>query len=155
MSLSVQKLRGNPATALGFVTVPTPGTPVNLMVNLDANNNNAPGTPNPPPGAFPSTKTEYSPNCRGFSVQGYQPGNNNNGMIPNTGNIYLLMFPSPGGSGNLTDTGCMLKVIGPTEDFFFPPDGRGQEMFSLYNYRLDADVAGEGGLITAWGGGLA
>jgi hypothetical protein len=138
MSLSVQKMRGGPFWPLGFVQVANNGTPVCIMANVDANNNNAPGTP-----SVPGQSSEYSPSFRGLGIQGYKPGNNNNGMVANTGNVYLLAAPA-GGSGNRSDSGSIVKVIAPGQDFFYPPEALGIDRFSPYTLYLDADVNGEG-----------
>lgn len=150
MALSVQKLRGS-AVSLGFVAVANNGTVASLAVNVDANNANAPGTVFPAPPQFPGTQTEFSGSFRGFHIQGYKPGNNNNGMVVNTGNIYLMQAPSPGGSGNRSDSGAMIAVIAGGADYFFPPDGTGNTRFSPYTLYLDADVNGEGGLVAGYG----
>ena len=153
MALSVQKLRNAPVTSLGFVTVATPGTPVPLSINIDANNTNAPGTANPPPAQFPSTGTEWSPNFRGFAISGFKPGANNNGMVPNSGYVYLLTAPAAGGSGNRSDSGSIVGVILPGTSFFFPPSGTSLDLFSPYTLYLDADTANDGGLVVAYGAG--
>jgi hypothetical protein len=152
MALSVQSLRGSPICSLGFVKVTTSGTPVPLSINIDANNTNAPGTANPPPASFPGPGMEWTPVFRGFAVQGFKPGSGNNGMVANTGNIYLLMAAA-GGTGNKNDSGAIVKVIQPSGDYFFPSPNPGCDMFSPYYLYLDADVSGEGGLVTAYGGG--
>lgn len=152
MARSVQQTRGGPFWPLGFVAVANNGTQVCIATNIDANNLNSPNTPNPPNGIFPSTKTEYTPAFRGLGFQGYKPGNNNNGMIPNSGNVYILVGPA-GGNGNRADSGAMIKVLGPGQDFFYPPPGTALDMVSPYFLYLDADVDGEGALVVGYGGG--
>lgn len=152
MALSVQKLRGQSATSLGFVQVATSGTPVPLSLNIDPTGINSPGTPNPPPAQFPGPGTEWSPAFRSFHVQGYKPGSNNNGMVVNAGNIYLMMAAA-GGPGNRSDSGAIIAVIAAGADYFFPPGGTSLDMFSPYYLYLDADNSGDGGLVAAYGGG--
>lgn len=153
MSLSVQKLRNASITSLGFVAVASSGTPVPLSYNVDPGNVNAPWTPNVPAGgAFPGVGTEYSPSFRGFHIQGFKPGVNNNGMVPNSGYIYLLSAAA-GGSGNRADSGAILGVIAPGSDFWFPPEATGGYVFSPYTLYLDADSSGDGGLVVGFGGG--
>jgi hypothetical protein len=152
MALSIQKLRGAPVCPLGFVKVVTSGVPVPLSVNIDANNVNAPGTATFPPGQYPGPATEFTPACRGISILGFKPNNNNSGTQPNSGNLYLLVSPSPGGAGNLSDYGCLVAIIGPAQSFFYPPEFS-PDMFSPYSLFLDSDVSGEGGFVVAYGGG--
>jgi len=137
--------------SLGFVAVANNGTPVCLAHNIDANNTNSPSTAFPAPPTFPGTQTEYSPTFQSFHVQGYKPGNNNSGMVVNTGNIYLMMAPAGNGSGNRTDSGAMIAVIPAGADYFFPPDGSQGLRFSPYYMYLDSDVDGEGGLVVGYG----
>ena len=153
MALSVQKLRGAAVTSLGYVNVPTPGTPVALSVNIDANNSNAPGTAFPPSAAGPAgTQTEYSPSFRGYTIWGYKPGAANNGMIVNTGNVYLLTAPAANGSGNRTDSGSIIAIIAAGNRYDFFPDGTGRSALTPYSLFLDSDNANDGGLVTAYGG---
>jgi hypothetical protein len=153
MALSVYKLRGGPVTPLGYINVPTAGTPVPLSANIDANNSNAPGTVFPPPsGIFPITQTEMTPAFRGFTIQAYKPAANNNGMVATSGNVYL-MAAAAGGSGNRTDSGAMIAVIPSGTEYTFPPEATGLTMFSPYYLYLDTDNNNDGGLVTAYGGG--
>jgi hypothetical protein len=146
MAFSIHRDRTGPEWPLGYVNDSNNGTPVCLMVNVDANNYGAPNS------GTNSNVPEYSSVCRAIGIQGYHPGNNNNGMVNNTGNIYLLRAPA-GGSGNRSDPGAMVKIIPPGGDFFFTIDGTGQTMFSPYNYFIDSDVNNEGALCTLYGMG--
>jgi hypothetical protein len=149
MALSIQKARGS-AVSLGFVNVPTIGTPVPLSTNIDSNNSNSPGNVSAPPPQFPGTQTESSPSFRAFHIQGFKPGANNNGMVVNSGNVYLLMAAA-GGAGNRSDSGSIIAVIAPGADYFFPPDGSGNTRFSPYYLYLDADSNNDGGLVAGYG----
>jgi hypothetical protein len=156
MANSVQKVRGLPICSLGFVQVATPGTVVPLSVNIDANNTNSPSTATGPVSSFPGPGQEYTPAFRGFHLQGFQPytGNNNSAprWQPNAGNVYLLMAAA-GGSGNRSDAGCVLGIITPGADFWWPPEGAALQMFSPYFLYLDSDSANDGALTVAFGGG--
>ena len=124
---------------LGSVVVPTPGTPVCVMVNVDPSNNNAPETPS-------SNKTaEYSPSCGGIGIQGYKAAANNNGMVVNTGNVYLCMRPTGNNAGGRADPGCILKVIPSGADLFYPIDPTGESRISPYSFFLDVDNANDSG----------
>lgn len=149
MPNSIQKLRGAAATPLGFVQVTTPGTPVCVMVNLDPANNNAPRTPTSSQQAYGSD-VPYSPAVRGLGFQGYKQVGGTS-VSPNAGNVYLLVAPSPGGSGNNQDTGAMVKVIPPGADYFYPPDGTNLDRFSPYYLWLDADNSGDGAIVVGYG----
>lgn len=140
---------------LGFVAVATPGTPVNIMVNVDANNVNAPGSSTGIPGT-PAIAAEYTPRCHKVFIQGFKPGNNNNGMIGNTGNVYVMRSLGPGnqnggGPGNRSDSGAMVFVVPPQGFATLPADEMDAATISPYRYSLDADVAGEGALVVLVG----
>ena len=146
MALSVQKDRSGPDWPLGFVQVAASGTPVSLMINVD------PAAVNSPGNATSSLSAEYTPVVRALAIQAMMPNSNNSGTQMTTGNIYL-MRAAAGGNGNLTDYGSIVRTIPPGSEFFFPPDGAGQIRFSPYRYYLDADVSGEGGMVTLYSDG--
>ena len=147
MPNSVIKKCGGPAWPLGCIVVPSPGTPVPLSSLIDANNNSAPGTPTL---GYPNAGNEYTPNLAGLSISGYhQGGNNNAAMVPNTGNIYLLVPKAGNGSGNASDAGCMVAIIPSTAQYFFPPDFFAG-LFSPYTLYLDADNANDAGLCVGY-----
>lgn len=146
MAFSVQKDRSGPDWPLGYVQVATSGVPVSLMKNIDPSGVNSPGN------ATTALSAEYTPVVRGIAIQAMMPNANNSGTQPTTGNIYL-MRTAAGGNGNLTDFGSIVKTIPSGSDFFFPPDGAGQIRFSPYRYYLDADISGEGGLVTLYSDG--
>ncbi len=135
---------------LGFVAVANNGTPVNIMHNVDPNNNNAPGT------ASNSNTSEYSPRCHKIFFQGYKPGNNNNGMVTNGGNIYILRSLGPGngnsgGAENRSDSGAMVEILPPGGQAVLPADEFDQATISPYRYTIDSDIDGEGALVTLIG----
>ena len=152
MALSVFQIPNGVEWPLGFVAVASNGTPVNIMHNVDPNNNNAPGqTTN-------NNTAEYTPRCHKISFQGFQPGNNNNGMQPNQGYVYILraLGPPPGnnnsgGPQDRTDSGAMVYVLPPGGQAILPADEIDRAAISPYVYTLDCDVDGDGALVTLLG----
>lgn len=152
MSQSIQKQPGGPVWPLGFIQVASNGTPVCIMHNVDANNVNSPATPNPPPAQFPGPGAEYTRTFKGLSVYGFQPGNGNVGMVPNVGNVYLLLAAAGGGAGNRTDAGSIVGIIPPGTNYFYPPPNPGSDRFSPYFLYIDADTNNDGAIIVGLGG---
>jgi len=157
MALSVFQNPQGTDWPLGFVKVAAIGTPVNIMVNVDSNNNNAPWTATKGPGN-PAISSEYTPRCHKITFQGYQPGANNNGMVPNSDVVYILrsLGPSPGnnnsgGPGNRSDSGAMLYVLQPGGAVTLPADEMDRAPISPYLYVLDANSNGDGALVTLLG----
>lgn len=143
MALSVQKTIGGPMWPLGYVNVAAAGTPVNLMVNVDPSNNNSPETPT-------STKSPglgTAPTCHKIILQGFHPGANNNGMVINSGYVYL-MGAAAGGTGNRSDSGAMLGVIVPGATYTWPASEMELDTISPYRFFLDSDANNEGCLAT-------
>lgn len=138
---------------LGFVQVANNGTPVNIMVNVDANNVNAPWA-SPGPSGSGISRAEYSPTCRKVTLQGVMPAANNaGGMILNTGNVYILRALGPGnqnsgGPGNRSDPGAMLYTLFPGGAVTVPGPELDGPVISPYRYTIDSDVDGEGALVT-------
>lgn len=138
---------------LGYVNVTANGTPVNIMVNVDPSNSNAPGSfalqaPN-----RVATQAEYTPACRKVTFQGIKPAAANNGMIPNVGNVYILRTLGPGGQnsggpGNRTDPGAMVYVLPPGGAVTIPGPELDGPTISPYRYSLDSDANNEGALVT-------
>ena len=140
---------------LGFVDVSNIGTPVNIMVNVDPNNNNAPGTRH----GEGVPVAQYTPRCHKIFFQGYKPGNNNNGMTPNSDNVYILRSFGPsnnataGGPGNRSDSGMMVQVLPPGGSATLPADEIDTDTISPYRYTIDANNNGDGALVTLIGCG--
>lgn len=135
---------------LGFVSVANNGTPVNIMHNVDANNVNAPGA------AANGTNAEYTLTCHKVLIQGYKPAANNNGMIPNSGYVYIMRSLGPGnsnggGPANRTDAGAMVRILPPGGEVVLPADEVDLATISPYRYTLDCDTDGDGGLVTLLG----
>jgi hypothetical protein len=118
------------------------------MANVDPSNNNSPNTPVAP--GLNVNSSGYTVKGRGIGLQGYHAGANNNGMVVNTGNVYLMRGPVGAGTGNRSDSGAIVKVIPAGADFFYAPDGKGLDFFSPYFYYLDADNANDGALVTLY-----
>ncbi len=135
---------------LGFVQVPTGGTPVNIMHNVDPANNNAPGS-FAPIGLSAATQAEYSPTCRKVTFQGVKPGANN--MVINDGNVYIVRTLGPGnqnsgGPGNRSDPGAMVYVLFPGGSVTIPGPEMDGPTISPYRYSIDVDNNNEGALVT-------
>lgn len=150
MPLSKQLSYTQPVWTLGYINVPAAGTPVCIMSGIDANNVNNPNNP-----SNNTTKgTEYSRACRAIAFQGYQPGANNNGMVPNSGNVYIMVAPAGNGSGNRTDSGSIIKVLPPGADYVLSAITPGyNDMFSPYSIFLDSDNNNDGASVVIYGGG--
>ena len=137
---------------LGFVAVANNGTPVNIMSVVDPSNLNAPGT------AANNNTLGTTPTCHKVLIQGYKPGNNNNGMVPNGGYVYVLRSPGPGansftGPGNRADSGVLVRILPPGGEVVLPADELDCNTISPYRYTLDSDINGDGGLVTLLGCG--
>jgi len=137
---------------LGVVVVAAPGTPVNIMKNVDPANNMAPGT-QVGPGFQVNPGPEYTPRCHKIFFQGYHAAANNNGLIQNTGQVYVMRSPGPannypGGTGNRADSGAVVAVVPPGGNLTLPAMEYDGETISPYRYTLDADTANEGALVT-------
>lgn len=150
MSLSVFQDPYGVDWPLGFVPVANNGTPVNIMSRVDPNNLNAPGT------TANSSTAAASPRCHSVLIQGYQPGANNNGMIPNQGYVYILRALGPGngnagGPANRADSGAMVRILPPGGEVVLPADEVDLATISPYRYTLDCDTDGDGGLVTLLG----
>jgi hypothetical protein len=144
MALSQCQARSGPVWPLGCVVVPSPGTPVNIMFNVDPQNNNAPGTAY---GPGTPVSAGVTPTCHKIFIQGVHPGANNNGMVLNSGNIYLMVAPQ-GGPGNRSDSGAIAAVIFPGSGSTWPANEMELDTVSPYSFWVDADSANDGALIT-------
>ena len=138
---------------LGFVQVANNGTPVNVMKNVDPNNNNAPQTSTGIPGSGVRA-AEYAPTCHKLWIWGMKPGNNNNGMVANSGLVYVLRALGPGnsnsgGAGNRSDSGSIIGIVYPGSFLQIPAQEMDGPTISPYRYALDVDVDGEGALCVA------
>jgi hypothetical protein len=141
---SVLKDRQGPDWPLGYINVPTPGTPVNIMSVVDPSNLNDPDTPTPgTPGA-----DEYTVRCNVIAVQGYKfvgPG-----WALNSGNIYVVRAPNSGGSGGINDSGVLVWVVAPGSYAQIPVSALVRNANNPYRYFIDADTAGDGANVVLW-----
>jgi hypothetical protein len=147
MALSVQQQRTGPDWPLGFIGPANIGTPVNIMSLVDPNNYNSPNSQSN------VNTSEYTPRCKQINFQAYHPGNNNNGMVPNTGYIYVVVPRQGNGTGNRSDSGSMVLIVPPGGGNYSLPTSLADRdtEFSPYRYSVDADVSGEGALVTLIG----
>lgn len=138
---SIMKDIQGPDWPLGFIAVPTPGTPVNVMSLVDPGNVNAPGSPTTPGAA------EYTPTLYSILFQAVKPaGGNSHGMVNTTGNVYVVRSPTGNNAGNRDDPGAMLAAIAPGQQFTLLITPGAYRGFSPYRYFVDADNAGDGAL---------
>lgn len=122
---------------LGLVNVATSGTKVGLMSVVDPNSLYAPGT------ATPGTAgaTEYS--CRAQQIA-FQACKSVAPFVDNTGAVYILVAPAGSGTGNKTDSGVIVHALQPGETFFLASAPLNVNVFSGYDFWLDADNSGDG-----------
>lgn len=144
MANSVQRDFAGPDWPLGFISVGTPGTPVNIMSLVDSTNVNAPQTPTP----GTSGADEYTSRANQIVFQGYKP--TTHGMIPNVGNVYIVRYAAKNGSGagNRDDTGCIIGIVPAGGSFTLGAAAQNRNTYNGYRYYLDADNAEDGALVT-------
>jgi hypothetical protein len=140
MPNSVHRDRFGPDWPIGFIQVPTPGTPVGFMANVDPTFYNAPET------ASSSQSAEYSERAEEIIIQALKPAAN--GMQLNTGNVYVVRKGVGTGSGNRNDYGAIVAVLQPGQSLFLTAAALNRNVWSPYRYYIDADVANEGAQIT-------
>lgn len=136
---SVAQNRFGPLWPLGFISVVTPGTPVNIMSLVDPTSINAPETAGTTAGT-----SLYVPTFQQLMFFGYKP--NTHGLQNNTGNVYLMLNGKQG-AGNRDDYGAMVNVFFPGGFFVLASAPAVVNVFSPYQYSLDADNAGDGCLV--------
>ena len=133
---------------LGFIGVPSPGTPVSIMSLVDPTNLDAPATSTSPTRQLSQRQT---PTCNVIMGQAVKPGATH-GIQMYAGNIYIMRAPQGTGSGNRDDYGAMVMMVPPGGSFLIPASG-GAPLTSLspYRYWIDADNANDGALVTLIG----
>ena len=143
MANGVQKNPQGPFWPLGSVACVTPGTIVNLMVNVDPTGINAPQSPVP----GTTGANEYTVRCTQIIIQGMK-SNGGTGLTNNTGNIYLIQKGPSTGSSNRTDTGAIILTVptGQTAVIAAPPGNF--NIFNPYLLYIDADNAADAAQIT-------
>lgn len=143
MSNSVLADRQGPDWPLGIILVPTPGTPVNIMNLVDANNTSAPAQATPDANGVPYPM--YTIRAQQIIFQAVKPGASH-GTQNNTGNVYIVRKGT--GSSNRDDLGAIVKTLIPGETFFLGSSAQVKDVFSPYRYFLDADNANDAALVT-------
>jgi hypothetical protein len=142
MALSVRKDFNGPIWPLGLIVVAAPGTPVNIMSLVD------PGLADDPnnlsPGSLRSPLPEYAVRAQQIIFQGVKAAG---GTGNNTGNIYIMRRGGTG-SNNRTDYGTMVLALGAGLTFFLASAPMNRNVFSPYDYAIDADNAGDSCLVS-------
>ncbi len=141
MANSVMKDKQGPDWPLGLIVVPTPGSPVSLMSLVDASNLDAPGTQTP----GTSGSGEYTVRAQQIIFQACKSVGP---VVDNTGAIYIVRVGQGAGTGNKADSGAIVAVIQPGFTFTLASAPLNRNVFSPYRYRIDADTASDGCLVT-------
>jgi hypothetical protein len=138
MANSVFRDKQGPDFPLGLIVVPTPGTPAELMSLVDATDANEPES------ATSTTSDEYTIRAQQIIFQAYKAGAAH-GLVPNTGNIYIVREAGTagGGSANRDDYGAIVAVLTPGQTFTLGSAALNRNVYSPYRYRIDADNAGD------------
>lgn len=140
MANSIQKDVNGPDWPLGFIAVPTPGSPVSIMSLVDPTGVNDPSKPTS------QFTAEYSPRAYQIQFQAMKP--TDSGMTYNVGFAYVMRMPTKGGSGGKSDTGSIVAVLPSGSTYFLDAAPINKNVWSPYRYYVDADMAGEGLLCT-------
>ena len=143
MPNSVHLDKQGPDWPLGFIKVVTPGTPVEVMSNIEATS----PEPNEPETLSSGGGDEYTVRAQQICFQGFKPGATH-GMQNNGGNVYIMRDGVGSGTGNRDDTGAMVFVLVPGATLFLASAPLNRNVFSPYRYSIDADNAGDGALVT-------
>ena len=126
---------------LGFIAVPTPGTPVRITSLVDPTDTAAPETPtNLAPGS--TQLPEYTFSAQQLVFEGTKPGVSH-GTQQNTGNVYITL------GGNRDDTGSIIHTLAPGDTWTYGSAAMNRNVFNLYEFYLDADNANDGAIVTA------
>lgn len=145
---SVHKDKQGPVWPLGNIVNVTPGVPVSIMSLVDSASVNAPETPTP----GTSGADEYTVRAYAIMFQACKAGASH-GTAVNTGNIYIVR-KGAGGSGNRDDIGSIIATIPAGTSGVFPPAfwlnaaPLNRNVFSPYEFFIDADTAGDGCQVT-------
>jgi hypothetical protein len=142
MTNSVHRDYQGPDWPLGWIQVVTPGTPVEIMSLVETTQ----PEPNEPETLSSGGGGEYTFRAQQILFQAYKPGTH--GMVPNTGNIYLVRDGVGSGTGNRDDQGATVVVIQPGQTFSLGSAALNRNVFSPFRYSVDADNGGDGVLVT-------
>jgi len=139
-----------PFVPFGLIVVAAAGTPVRMSSLIDPSANNAPETFSPAASAnntgaaVPSN--EYTVTFQQIMIQGFKAGAGGNGLVANTGNIYVTLKGNGGGLGNRTDYGAMVVCVASGATAFLASAPVNCNVFSPYQLFIDADNAGDSAL---------
>jgi hypothetical protein len=149
MAQTVYKGYSGPFSPLGLIVVVTAGTPVIMSSLIDPSSNNAPETATPAASAnntgaiVPSN--EYTVTFQQIMIQGFKAGAGGNGLVNNSGNIYV-MIKGAAGLGNRTDYGAMVLCVAPGVTAFLASAPLNRNVFTPYKLFIDADNNGDSAL---------
>jgi hypothetical protein len=135
MPNSIISGRNLPTWPLGAVIVLTPGTPVRATFIIDPTNANAPETPTS------ATSAEYTFRFNQMLFSGYR--NDGTKWVRNTGNVYVIQKGDGTGSANRADAGVLVAVVEPGQTFTLGAAAMNRDVFSPYQYYIDADTAND------------
>lgn len=145
---SVYKGYTGPFNPLGLIVVQAAGTPVRMTSLVDPASNNAPETPQPAVSANNTgavgPSNEYTVTFQQIMVQGFKAGAN--GLVNNTGNIYVMLKGAGGGAGNHNDYGAMVLCVTPGSTAFLASAPVNCNVFTPYQLWIDADNSGDSAL---------
>jgi hypothetical protein len=130
-----------PIWPLGNIPVPTPGTYVNIMNNVDPTLVDSPESPTS------ATSDEYTVRCQQIIFEAGKAGAAPPKIAANTGNVYIVRKPIAG-AGGVSDTGTVVKTIAPGQTFILGSAALNRNVFSPYEFFVDADTAGDGVTVT-------
>ena len=144
MANGVAKCPNGPFWPLGNIANVTPGTPVNMMFLVDPGNLNAPQTATP----GSAGTGEYTVRANQIVVQGMK-SNGGNGLVNNTGNIYVILkATATPGTNNRSDLGSIILTVGAGLTGVIAAPAQETLKFNPYLLFIDADNAGDGAQIT-------
>ena len=143
MANSVEKQLNGPIWTLGFISVPTPGTPVNIMSLVDPSSVNAPET------VSTTSAYEYTIRAQQIFFQAMKPGASH-GTAFNASQVYLVQYAARTGTGagNRDDSGTLIWTFQPGDPLFLASAPMNRNVFNPYDLYLDADTAGDGCYVT-------
>lgn len=145
---SVRKDVNGPEWPLGLIVVATPGTPVGIMSLVDPTSVNDPNASNAPGPNNAPKASEYSwGRCQQIEFQAFKAGASH-GLQNNTGNIYIIRRGGTPGASNRDDYGSMVTVLTPGGAKTLGSAAQVVDVFSGYDYLIDADNAGDSCLVT-------
>jgi hypothetical protein len=149
MANSVHQDKQGPVWPLGNIVVAAAGTPVRITSLVDSTAVNAPETPNPGVSGTPPAADEYTTRAQQIIFQALKAGAGPPSLANNTGIVYILKRGAAGGTGNATDKGTIIKALVPGETFILGSAALNRNVYSLYEFFIDADTTGDACQVTA------